>query len=175
MPDSLKATLNATLNFLPLMLLWGISNQHAFWAALAAASGLILLNIVRKSFNIKPIVLFLYLGLSVILYHYLKIDFVLSQKQLISSLVLGSMGLISILLNKPYTMYFAQSSYDKAFAKSPLFIEVNILITKIWTAVHFINAVMEAFNHSTYTVVITNLLVAIGIASSIMIPSMLSD
>ena len=79
------------------------------------------------------------------------------------------------MLGKPYTMYDARRGYEKEFGKSTLFIEVNIVITKIWAVIYSINAIIELSGHNIMTITIMNGLVILGIMLSIIIPGVLPE
>lgn len=171
MGNSLKATLNVTLSFFPLMLLWSISSKMGLILGLVSILILFIRNIINKNVGIMSYVLLFYFVISNILYFYFNIDFVLENKNLISYILLSLMGFASIMLKKPYTMYEARSGYGEEFGKSPLFIEVNILITKIWAIIYLVNFFLELTGHNINTVIIANILVILGITASIMIPT----
>lgn len=171
MIKSLKATVNVTLGFLPLILLWSISNKLGLILGLVCVLMLFIKNIIDKSFSIMTSVLLVYFIMSNILYFHFKMDFILESRHLISYIILSGMGFTSIILGKPYTMYEARSSYGEDFGKSPLFIEVNIFITKVWSVIYLVNVFLELLGHNTTTIIITNVLVILGITVSIMIPA----
>jgi Na+-transporting NADH:ubiquinone oxidoreductase subunit NqrB len=99
----------------------------------------------------------------------------MEYKYLTSYIVLALTGFISIMLGRPYTMYDARRGYEKEFGKSPLFIEVNIVITKIWAIIYLINAIIELSGHNIVTITIMNGLVILGIILSIIIPGALPE
>ncbi|APM37863.1 hypothetical protein [Clostridium kluyveri] len=175
MINSLKASLNVTLGFLPLILLWSMSSKLGLILGLGSIAILFIKNVMNKNMGIMSCVLLVYFITSNILYFYFQMDFVVGYKYLTSYITLGLMGLISIIISKPYTMYEAKSGYKKGFGKSPLFIEVNILITKIWTTIYLINAIIELTGHNTITIIIINMLIILGIALSIIIPGLLPE
>ncbi|OOM75750.1 hypothetical protein CLPUN_31050 [Clostridium puniceum] len=170
MSSSLKAFFNVTIGFLPLILLWSIEGKIGLVLGFVCVLMLLIKGIINKNIGIMSRVLLAYFSISNIIYFYLNIDSVLQHKYLTSYIVLALTGFISIMLGKPYTMYEARSGYDKEFGKSPLFIEVNILITKIWTVIYLINVMIQLTGHNIMTVVIMNMILVIGIILSITIP-----
>lgn len=175
MNSGLKGFLNTTLGFLPLILLWSVSGELAIVLGLASVFILLIKEIINKHLGIMSRVLLVYFIISNIIYFYLNIDLVLQYKYLSSYVILALMGFVSIMLGKPYTMYEASNGYKKEFETSPLFIEVNILITKIWAVIYLINAIIELMGHNFVTVIIMNMLVGVGIVLSIMIPALLPE
>ena len=121
MSSNLKAFLNVTLGFLPLIFLWSISSN--LWLVLGLASVLILFikEIINKNIGIMSRVLLVYFTISNIFYFYLGINFVIQYKYLTSYIVLALTGFISILLGKPYTMYEARSGYKRNL-ENPLYL-----------------------------------------------------
>lgn len=175
MLNSLKACLNVTLGFLPLIFLWSIPNKLGLVLGLISIIILFIKNVINKNIGIMSSVLLAYFTIFNILYFCFQMNFVIQYKNLTSYAVLALMGLISISKGKPYTMYDAKSGYSEEFGESPLFIEVNVLITKIWTTVYSINAIIELIGHNTAAIIIMNALVIIGMVLSIMIPSLLPE
>lgn len=175
MSSSLKAFLNVTLGFLPLMFLWSISSNLCLVLGLASILMLFIREVINKNIGIMSRVLLVYFAISNILYFYLEISSVIQYKYLTSYVVLALTGFISIMLGRPYTMYDARRGYSKEFGKSHLFIEVNIVITKIWAVIYLINAIIELSGHNIMTVIIVNGLVIIAIILSIIIPGALPE
>lgn len=173
MSSNLKAFVNVTLSFLPLMFLWSIPGKFGLVLGLASTLILFIRNMINRNIGIMPCVLLAYFIVINLFYFYFKMDSVIHYKYLSSYIVLALTGFISIMAGKPYTMYDAKSGYREGFGKSPLFIDVNIVITKMWASIYLINAVIELIGHNTATIVIMNILVAIGILLSIMIPAAL--
>lgn len=170
MSSNLKAFFNVNLSFFPLILLWSISGKLALVLGFASVLMLLIKGIINKNIGIMVMVLFAYFIISNLFYFYFKMDSVISYKYLTSYVALALMGFISIMLGKPYTMYEARSGYSKEFGKSPLFIEVNTVITKIWATIYLINAIIELTGHNIMAIIIMNGLVIIGIILSIIIP-----
>lgn len=175
MIKSLKATINVSLSFFPLIFLWSISNKFGLILGLVCVLILFIKNIINKNLGVMTTVLLVYFVISNILYFYFKMDFILENRHLISYIVLCCMGFTSVILKKPYTMYEARSSYGKDFGKSPLFIEVNSLITKLWSIIYLINAFLELLGHNTSIIIIANIIIVLGITVSIMIPAALPE
>ncbi|WML37293.1 hypothetical protein [Clostridium sp. OS1-26] len=175
MVSSLKACFNVTFGFIPLIFLWSISNKWGIVLGLVSISILFIRNLMNKNIGIMSVVLLAYFAISNVLYFYFKIDVVIQYRYLTSYVVLALMGFISTRLGKPYTMYEAKSGYGEDFGESPLFIEVNSLITKIWATIYLVNAIIELLGHNTNTVIVMNILVSVGVALSIIIPGLLPE
>ncbi|MBC2578828.1 hypothetical protein [Clostridium sp. DJ247] len=175
MINSLKVTLNVTLGFVPLIFLWSISNKLGLILGLASILILFAKNIINKNIGIMSSVLLAYFTIYNILYFYFDMDFIIQYRYLTSYVVLALMGFVSIRIGKPYTMYEAKSGYREGFGESPLFIEVNVLITKIWATIYLINAIIELMGHNTITIIVMNILVALGVTLSIIIPGLLPE
>ncbi|MBI6875577.1 hypothetical protein [Clostridium aciditolerans] len=175
MSNSLKACLNVTFGFVPLIFLWSISNKIGIVLGLISILILFIKNVINKNMGIISVVLLVYFVISNILYFYFKMDSVIQYRYLTSYIVLALMGFISTRLGKPYTMYEAKSGYREDFGESPLFIEVNSIITKIWATIYLVNAIIELLGHNTTTVIIMNILVIVGVALSTIIPGLLPE
>lgn len=175
MANSLKACFNVTFGFVPLIFLWSISNKLGIILGLVSILILFIRNLINKNIGIMATVLLIYFAISNILYFYFKIDIVIQYRYLTSYIVLALMGFISTRLGRPYTMYEAKSGYREDFGESPLFIEVNSLITKIWATIYLVNAIIELLGHNTTTIIIMNILVIVGVALSIIIPGLLPE
>ncbi len=122
------------------------------------------------------IVLTAYFLVSDMLYFYYNLPAILEQKALFSYVLLFLTGFVTAALRKPYTMYDARAAYDKSFKDSPLFIEVNILITRIWASIYLINSLLVlTAGYGALAIVLSNTLVAVGIVCSILIPNLMPE
>lgn len=163
-----------TLTFLPMIIHWNLSNIYCITIPLAISLINLLIGYIKKDYGVMAITLTVYLGLVNILYFIFEIDFMLENKLVLSYIVLALMGWVSIKIYRPFTMDGAKGAYEKEFHKSPLFIEVNILISKIWSVSFLLNAISEIFKNPI-TSTITNIYAVIAIVLSAGIPKLLPE
>jgi hypothetical protein len=174
MPSEVKAFLSVFTGFVPLILLWSIPNHYALVLGTAMILILLAKSIIMKNIGILTIVLTIFFLTSSVLYFYCHLSVVLDHKALISYILLALTGFITAAIGKPYTMYDARVGYPKSFWGSPLFIEVNVLITRIWAVIYLINTViMLLLGNSILALVLSNSIIAVGIISSIAIPKLM--
>jgi len=174
MPSEIKAFLSVFTGFLPLILLWSIPNHYAIILGTAMVLILLINDIIMKNTGILRIVLTVFFLTASVLYFYCQLSIILEQKTLISFILLTLTGFITAAIGKPYTMYDARAGYHKSFWGSPLFIEVNILITRIWAVIYLINTViLLSLGNSFLALVLSNAIIVVGIISSIAIPQLM--
>ncbi len=127
--------------------------------------------------EITPMNLYLSLYFVVVnlLYFALSVQWVFNFRHVLSYLALGIFAWGSVYIDKPYTIYEARKSYSKSFESSTLFLEVNLLITKIWGSVYFISALIRLLSEDVLAVVVIQCLIAIGIILSISIPNYMPE
>jgi hypothetical protein len=110
------------------------------------------------------------------LYFYYHIPAVLEYKSLISYALLSLAGFVTAAFRKPYTMYNARAAYDEGFGESSLFVEVNILITRIWAGIYLLNTLLFTFVvNRPVAIIAANALVVMGIVCSIIIPDAMPE
>jgi hypothetical protein len=73
------------------------------------------------------------------------------------------------MLGKPYTMYEARSGYSKEFGRTPLFVKINIVITKMWVVIYSINVIMKLVVESSVNIMIMSIVIELGILPLIII------
>ena len=174
MPSEVKAFLSVFTGFVPLILLWSIPNHYALVLGTAMILVLLTKDFIKKNTGILRIVLTVFFLTSSVLYFYCNLSIVLDHKTLSSFILLALTGFITDAIGKPYTMYDARAGYHKSFWGSPLFIEVNILITRIWAVIYLINTViMLSFGNGVLALILSNAIIAVGIISSMAIPQLM--
>lgn len=173
MKKGFKITLRATLDFIPLILHWSISNNMGLVLGGVVALLVVILKVIKKELGLMNKVVGLYFIIVNILYFYFQIDVVFQKRHLISYMVLAAMSFISILLYRPFTMDASKGAYE-TIEDSPLFIEMNILITKIFGVVYTINAIFTYFRNGNIPLISTTL-TALAISASIILPSFMPD
>jgi hypothetical protein len=174
MPSEIKAFLSVFTGFVPLILLWSIPNHYALILGTATIMVLLIKDIIMKNTGILRIVLTVFFLTSSVLYFYYQLSVILEHKTLISFILLTLTGFITAAIGKPYTMYDARAGYHKSFWGSPLFIEVNILITRIWAVIYLINTViLLSLGNGFLALVLSNAIIAVGIISSLAIPQLM--
>lgn len=85
-------------------------------------------------------------------------------------LALFFMALFSIALKRPYTLDISRASYPEAYWSDPIFIAVNSLITVAWSAIFLLCSLLFLFHQGMTAAIVSNILVAVGIALSVILP-----
>lgn len=163
-----------TLTFVPLILHWNMNNEYSLILPLGVSLVLLAKNLIKKDYGVMAITLSGYFIIVNILYFKFGVDIVLQKKMVISYVVLSIMAFISIKLYKPFTMDGAKGAYEKGFGQSPLFIEVNILISKIW-GVTFLISGIALLSENFIVGIINNVCMFIAILLSTAIPKLLPE
>lgn len=170
-----KIALSTTLKFIPLILYWSITSEWGMILGAAISVLILSTEIATRKHSLLSMFTTAYLLLVNSLYFGFGQHYLFDKRHLISYLALAVFGLISVILDKPYTMYEARKSYADEFGVSHLFIEVNILITKIWIITYTLAAIIRTLGENSFVVIIPNILIAVAIFLSIKIPNLMPE
>jgi all-trans-retinol 13,14-reductase len=95
---------------------------------------------------------------------------------ILSNLTLASMAWGTLITRSPFTYQYARESWPREMWKSPIFLATNQIITAVWGVIFLVNAGLGALSLSLPNIgillnaVIANILVAGGIAFSLLFP-----
>lgn len=175
MSKGLRIALNVTVGFVPLILYWSLAGEWSLYAGAIAAVLLTLRMIYRQARSISTIYLVGYMLVMNTLYLLTHWTWILSMRHVISYLALALLAFGSIYFDKPYTLYEARKAYTKSFETSPLFLEVNILVTQIWGVVYGMAALLRMMSHHHAVIMGIHVLIAGAVFASIKIPDLMPE
>jgi hypothetical protein len=71
------------------------------------------------------------------------LQWVEDRAQLLSSLVLTLVAVVSLAIGRPFTEYYARQDVPREYWTSPLFRRVNVVITAVWAAAFALTAACD--------------------------------
>ncbi|MCT4507395.1 MAG: hypothetical protein N4A48_01305 [Tepidibacter sp.] len=175
MSKGLRVFFIVSSGFLPMMLHWSISSSLGLILGSIALVCILIKEVFEKNISLMTKTLTVYFLISNILYFIFDINKVIINRHLYTYILLGTMSLYSLIIRKPFTMDGAKNGYEKGFDISPLFIEVNMLISTIWCTTYIINSIFRFIGNGPIFIILPNILIIIAIACSITIPNLMPD
>ncbi|WFD11499.1 hypothetical protein [Tepidibacter hydrothermalis] len=175
MSKGLRVFFMVSVGFIPMVLHWSISSSLGLILGSFVLVALLIKESFKKNISLMTKTLTLYFLIANVLYFIFDINQVIINRHLYTYISLGTMSLYSLIIRKPFTMDGAKSGYKKGFESSPLFIEVNMLISTIWCATYIISSILRFIGDNLLFVVIPNILISVAIACSIIIPNLMPD
>jgi hypothetical protein len=92
---------------------------------------------------------------------------------MVSYLILGLICSISVLINRPYTMYLSKGEYQE-ISDSPLFIEMNVILSNIFAGVYYICFLVYLFAIPMKGVLIP-FFIFLGVLATFILPKMMPE
>ncbi|MHA1238407.1 MAG: FAD-dependent oxidoreductase [Candidatus Odinarchaeia archaeon] len=80
------------------------------------------------------------------------------------------MALFSLIIKQPYTLQVSKRDYPEIYWKDNSFLVINNIITAVWAVIFMANATVFLLLDIPFTVILSNTLIAFGIAFSIVFP-----
>ncbi|MCT4619935.1 MAG: hypothetical protein N4A62_11175 [Marinisporobacter sp.] len=173
MKKGLKITLRAIVDFIPLIIHWSIPSDRGLIIGGSVALLVVISKGIKKELGLMTKVVAVYFILINIFYFYLGMNIFFDKRHLISYGVLATMSFWSILCYRPFTMDASKKAYA-SIKDSSLFIEMNIIITKIFGVVYSINTILAYFEIKSAPL-FSLLLTGLAISASIILPSFMPD
>ncbi len=168
------AFLGVTLFLSPFLLLWSLPGPAALVLGTLVSLLLLLRSLLKKETDLLTVMTALYFLLSSVLYFHQGLVAVLEMKAVSSFTLLAFVGYLSAGMGRPYTLQGAGRGYNREFRDSPLFIEVNKLITRIWATIYLANAlILYVLEEGFLPWILGGFLILSGIIASWLIPALL--
>ncbi len=128
-------------------------------------------QISRRRFNPMDITSLIYFVTALIATYVLNLRVFVEESDFLGYSALSVMALTSIAIKQPFTLQVSKRDYPEVYWRDKSFLAVNNLIAGIWAAVFVANAVTYLLLSKPFTLIISNTLVALGIALSVVLPS----
>jgi Phytoene dehydrogenase and related proteins len=160
-------------SFVPWIIYWiicGMGDRSGVVIALVISFLLVIPQMHRRNFNIMDLTSLFYFSVATIATFILGSNIFVEKSGFLGYLSLSLMAFISIAIKRPYTLQVAKRDYPEIYWREKSFLKINNMITGIWAAIFMLNAVMFIFLNTPLAIISSNILVAIGIALSILLP-----
>lgn len=97
-------------------------------------------------------------------------DLFVKHSGFIGYLALSLMAAVSIAVGSPYTLKVSKVDWPEAYWRERIFIEINNLVTGLWVLIFALNASVHLLLRHPHSTVLSNTLIAVGVAFSIVYP-----
>lgn len=161
------------ISFIPWIIYWILCSMgNTLGVLIPLIISLILINpqVQRRDFNLMDITSLLYFSIANVATFIFNVSVFMEQNGFMGYFVLFLMALISIIVKQPYTLQVSKRDYPEAYWKNKSFLAINNLITAVWAGIFLSNAVIFLFFSFPFTVILSNVLVALGIIFSTIFP-----
>ncbi|MHC1569075.1 MAG: phytoene desaturase family protein, partial [Candidatus Syntropharchaeia archaeon] len=138
--------------------------------ALVIALLLITPQIRKMDFNLMDLTSLLYFGTATISTFILNLSVFVERSGFLGYFALFLMASLSIIIKQPFTFQASKRDYPEIYWKERSFIVINNLITGAWAGIFMANATMFLLLNRSSAVILSNTLIAFGIAFSIIFP-----
>jgi len=160
-------------SFIPWIVYWilcGTGNVLGIVVPLTISLLLVIPQIRKRDFNLMDLISVLYFSIATVGSFIFKLNVFVESSGFLGYLVLFFMALFSLAIKQPFTFQVSKRDYPEIYWKDKSFLAINKLITIVWAGVFLLNAVIFLLLAKPFTVVISNILIALGIAFSIIFP-----
>lgn len=161
------------ISFIPWIIYWILCSMgNTLGVLIPLIISLILINpqVQRRDFNWMDITSLLYFSIANVATFIFNVSVFMEQNGFMGYFVLFLMALISIIVKQPYTLQVSKRDYPEVYWKDKSFLAINNLITAVWAGIFLSNAVIFLFFSFPFTVILSNVLVALGIIFSTIFP-----
>ncbi|MCD6513609.1 MAG: NAD(P)/FAD-dependent oxidoreductase [Candidatus Odinarchaeota archaeon] len=161
------------VSFIPWVIYWvscGYKLEEGLLIALLFSLILICVQIPKKTYNFMDYVSALYFGFATIATYIFEMTLFIELSGILGYFALALMAGISLLIKRPFTLQVAKRDYPKIYWRDKNFILINMVITVIWLLIFLLNGIIHIFFGKPIDMILSNTLVAFGIAFSIIFP-----
>ena len=161
------------ISFVPWIVYWvlcGTGNATGIVIALVIASLLTIPQIRRMDFNLMDLTSLLYFGTATISTFIFNLNVFVERSGFLGYFALFLMALVSVIIKQPFTFQASKRDYPEIYWKERSFIVINNLITGAWAGIFIANATIFLLLNRSFAVILSNTLIAFGIAFSIIFP-----
>ena len=160
-------------SFIPWILYWvlcGMGSYAGIIIPLAISLFFIIPQIRKRDFNLMDVTSVLYFSIASAVTFTFNLNIFVEHSGFIGYFVLFLMALISLVIKQPFTFQVSKRDYPEIYWKDKSFLAINSLITIVWAGIFLSNAVIFLLLAKPFTVAFSNILIALGIAFSIVFP-----
>lgn len=161
------------VSFIPWIIYWvlcGMGNMLGIVAPLAISLVLVAPQIRKKDFNLMDLTSVLFFCIATVGTFIFKLNIFVENSGFIGYFVLFLMALISVIIKQPYTLQVSKRDYPEIYWKEKSFLVINNIITGFWAIIFIANATIFLLLNIPLTLILSNILIAFGIAFSIVFP-----
>jgi len=161
------------VSFIPWIVYWvlsGMGNKLGIVTSFVISSILVARQIRKKDFNLMDVASLLYFGIATAATFIFDVGMFVENSGFLSYFALFLMALFSLIIRQPFTFSVSKRDYPEIYWKDRSFLAVNDMITGGWTLIFIINAMAFLLLDKPLTLIVSNALIALGIALSVILP-----
>ena len=161
------------VSFVPWITYWTLSGMGSRCGVLLAflvSLTLIAFQIPQQDFNLMDLVSLFYFSMAVIATYIFNVNVFIEKSGFLGYFTLFLMASFSLVIRRPYTFQVSKKDYPEVYWKDRSFLVINSIITGVWAAVFIVSAIVFLLFKVPLTIIVSNTLVALGIAFSILFP-----
>ena len=173
MERKIPGMLYILVSFIPWIVYWilcGMGNKLGVVIPLVISLILIIPQILKRDFNFMDVVSLLYFSIATTGTFIFNLNIFVEKNGFLGYFTLFLMALFSLISKQPYTLQVSKRDYPEIYWKEKSFLTINNIITGIWAIIFIINATIFLLLDIPFTVILSNTLIALGIAFSIVFP-----
>jgi len=127
-------------------------------------------QIYRKTINLMDIATVLYFTIAATGVFIFNLDIFIENSGFLGYSALFLMALFSLVIKQPFTFQVSKRDYPEIYWRDRLFIAINNIITGVWAMIFLANATIFLLLTTSFTILFSNILIALGIVFSIVFP-----
>ena len=161
------------VSFIPWIIYWilcGMGNKLGIVVPLAISLLLVVPQIRKRDFNLMDLTSVLYFSIATVGTFIFNLYIFMGSSGFLGYSVLFLMALSSLTIKQPFTLQVSKRDYPEIYWKDKSFLAINNLITMVWAGIFLLNAIIFLLIAKPFTIAISNILIAFGIAFSIIFP-----
>jgi len=153
-----------------LLVLCGIGSESGVVVAFAISLLLVASEIRKKRFDPMMFTSALYFTVAVVGTFIFNLYVFVESSGFLSYIALFLMAFSSLIVKQPFTLQVSKRDYPEIYWKDKMFLTINNLITIVWAGIFLSNAAVFLLLTMPFKVVLSNILIVLGIAFSIVFP-----
>jgi len=161
------------VSFIPWIIYWvlcGMGNVISIFTPLVISLFLVIPQIRKRDLNLMDVTSLFYFSIATIGTLIFNLHIFVEKSGFLGYSVLFLMALFSLIIKQPYTLQVSKRDYPEIYWKEKLFLTINNIITGVWAIIFIANATIFLLLDMPFTVTLSNTLIALGIAFSIVFP-----
>ncbi|HIH69784.1 phytoene desaturase family protein [Methermicoccus shengliensis] len=160
------------VSFVPWIVYWvlcGMGNRLGVVIPLAISLLLVIPQIHKRDFNLMDLTSLLYFSTATAVTFIFNLNVFVEKSGFLGYFTLFLMALFSLIIKQPYTLQVSKRDYPEIYWKEKSFLAINNIITGVWAVIFIANATIFYLDMPS-TIILSNTLIALGIAFSIVFP-----
>lgn len=162
-----------TVSFIPWIIYWslcGLGLKIGVLLSLIISLIITALQKTWKDYNPMDLASLLYFGAASICTFILNLELFIQYCGFAGYLALLLMAAISIAIKQPFTFKVAKRDWPESYWREKSFLLINNIISAVWAFIFLANSILFLLATMLYSVIFSHILIAFGIAFSIIFP-----